>query len=95
MAVDDVDHEYTTIFYFHSCSREIIDFFSHSEEEKNVGLFLRHHESKVFQTLHAYNLDLGLHCHSRFDDLDFVSGSQVCQNCKLQIACLGFLSFVI
>ena len=30
-----------------------------------------------------------------FDNLDFVSRSQVCQKYKLQIACFGFLSSVV
>ena len=42
--------------------------------------------------MHAYNLAWGLHRHSRFVDLDFVSRPQVCQKFKLQIACFWFLS---
>ena len=42
---------------------------------------------EVFQTLHDYNLawDLVLVIHTRFNDLDLISKSQVCQNHKLQI----------
>ena len=32
-----------------------------------------------------YDLAQGLVVHTRFDDLDFISRSQVCQNHKLQI----------
>ena len=46
--------------------------------------------SEGFQTLHNYNLARGLPVHTRFDDLHFVSRSQICQNhadcIKLQIA---------
>ena len=34
--------------------------------------------------LHDHNLAQGLHFCYRFDDLDFVSGSQVCQKYELQ-----------
>ena len=37
---------------------------------------------EVFQTLHDYNLALGLAVHTRFDDLDLISRSQVCENHK-------------
>ena len=40
---------------------------------------------EVFQILHDYNLHQGLAIHSRFDDLDVISKSQVYQNHKLQI----------
>ena len=52
-----------------------------------------HHSSKTFQTLHDYNLAWGLAVHTRFDDLDLISRSQVCQNHKLQIV-FRFLSTV-
>ena len=51
------------------------------------GLFHGHCSSKVFQTLYQ-NLAWGLPIHTRFDDLDLVSRSQVCQNNKLQIVFL-------
>ena len=49
---------------------------------------------EVFQTLHDYNLAFGLAVHTRFDDVDLVSRSQVCQiiNCKLFFR---FLSTVV
>ena len=43
----------------------------------------------------SLNFSWGRHCHSRFDDFDFVSRSQVCQKYILQIACFGFLSSVV
>ena len=48
-------------------------------------LFHRHCPSKLFQTLHYYNLAWGLLIHTRIDDLDLVSRSQVCQNYNLEI----------
>ena len=74
-----VDNEYATIFDFRSYFRERINtlpclnFFFF-----NIGLFSDTHWSKSFQILHDFNLPLGLHCHFRFDDLDFVSRWQVC-----------------
>ena len=35
------------------------------------------------QILHDYNPARSLHCHSRFDDLDLGSRSQVCQKLKV------------
>ena len=35
--------------------------------------------------MHVYNLARGLHGQSRFDDLDLVSKSQMCQKHKLSI----------
>ena len=40
---------------------------------------------KNYVTLHEYNLAQGLHCPARFDDLDLVKRSEVCQNRILQI----------
>ena len=37
----------------------------------------------------------GVYIITRFDDLDFVSKSQVCEKYKLQIACFEFLLFVV
>ena len=45
--------------------------------------------------LACHNLAWGLCCRSRFDDLDFVSKSQVCQKYKVQNAYLGFSSVVV
>ena len=47
------------------------------------------------QALHDYIFAWGLHCYSRFDELDFVSGSHVYQKYQQQIACFGFLSSVV
>ena len=41
-----------------------------------------------------YNLARGLAIHTRFDDLDFISRSHVCQNHKLQVV-VKFLSSVV
>ena len=47
-----------------------------------------------FQTVRDYYLARGLAIHTRFDDLDLISRSQVCQNHKLQIG-FRFLSTVV
>ena len=48
-------------------------------------MFLGHHGSKLYETLHGHNLAWNLHFHCRFDDLDFVSRSHLCQKCKVQM----------
>ena len=40
---------------------------------------------EVFQTLHDYNFSRGLAIHTKFDDLDLISRTQVGQNYKLRI----------
>ena len=50
-----------------------------------VGFFSDTMRTRAFKTLHDYNLAWDLHFHCRFDDLDFVSRSQVCQKYKVQI----------
>ena len=57
-------------------------------------LFGRHCFRDVFQTLPDYNLAQGLAIHISFDDIDFISRSQVCQNHRLQIL-FRFLSTVV
>ena len=57
--------------------------------------FLDTIKTRSFKYALIDNLAWDQHCHSRFDDLDFVSRSQLCQKYKLQIACLGFLSSVV
>ena len=52
----------------------------------------RHCLGEVFQTLHAYNLAFGKPIHTRFDDLNLILKSQVCEKPKLQILCFRFLS---
>ena len=69
--------------------------FLHFGKKKLMLAFLGHHLNKIFQTVHNYDPAWGLHCHSRLDELDFVSKSQVCQEYKLQILCFGFLSSVV
>ena len=49
---------------------------------------------EVFQTVCGHNLAQGPAIHTRFDDLDLISRSQVCQNHKLQIV-FRFLSTVV
>ena len=44
------------------------------------------------RTLLKYNLAQDLHFQCRFDDLDFVSRSQVCQKHEQQI--VGFIFFI-
>ena len=66
-----------------TCSREVIDIFL--LKKLLCCPFLRHCGRKIFQTLHDYSLAWYLHFHGRFDDLDFVSRSQVYQKYKLQI----------
>ena len=51
--------------------------FSELKKKKSMLAFLR--------TLFDYNLARGLAVHARFDDLDLISRSQVCQIHKLQI----------
>ena len=57
-------------------------------------LFHGHCSSEVFQTVHYYSIALGLPDDTRFDNLDLISRSQICQNhnCKLF---LRFLSIVV
>ena len=58
------------------------------------GLLGGHCLREVFQTLRGCNLAQDLVIHTSFDDLDHISSSQVCQNCKLKIV-LRFLSTVV
>ena len=44
--------------------------------------------------MHDYNLAEGLASHTRFDNLDLISRSQVCQNHKLQIVARFFSTVV-
>ena len=48
-------------------------------------LTLAFSQTTLKEMLHNYNLARGLHCHSRFDDLDFVSSHRHVRNiyCKL------------
>ena len=71
-------------FYFRSYSVETIDMFPDLIKTERC-LLLRHCSREVFQTLHDHKVVRGLANHSRFDDLDLTSKSQVCQNDKLQI----------
>ena len=64
--------KYTIVVDFHTYSYELIDAF----------------QVKFFQTLHYYSLSRSLPIDSRFDDLDLVPRSQVCQNHKLKVVFL-------
>ena len=59
-----------------------------------LAFFGRHCLREVFQTLHDYNLAGGLAIHTRFDGLDLISRSQVCQNYTQQTV-FRFLSSVV
>ena len=79
----------------HICtySRELIDMFS--DLTKTLSwLFGGHCLRRVFQTLRDYDLAKDPAICTRFDDLDLISRSQVCQNHKLQLVS-GFLSIVV
>ena len=54
------------------------------EKKKNVTFFWNTVKARSFK-LHDYNLASGLHFCCKFDELDFVSRSQVCQKYKLQL----------
>ena len=63
--------------------------FTHNEDWSQLGSSSAKDYTTVWVPLHQ-----GLHCR-RFDDLDFVSRSQVCQKYKLHIGCFGCLSSVV
>ena len=67
------------MFHFCTCLREMIEILS-DLAKTNIVFFGRHCLREVFQTLHDYNLAGGLAIHTRFDGLDLISRSQVCQN---------------
>ena len=48
-------------------------------------VFGGHGLREAFQFLHDSNLDRGPAIYTRFDELDLISRSQLCQNHKLQI----------
>ena len=57
-------------FIFLTCSVEIIDIFPRLGKKKLLWLFLGHHESEIFKSLHDNNCASCLHSNFRFDDLD-------------------------
>ena len=70
--------------HFCTYSRELIDMFS--DLTKTLSwLFGGRCLRRVFQTLRDYDLAQDPAIRTRFDDLDLISRSQVCQNHKLQI----------
>ena len=90
--VCEVDHEYTTVFDFRSCSREIIDISSFERKLTLPFSLTPLNKARSFiQTLHHYYFAWGLYWHFRFDDFD-CSGSQLCQEYKRHIFCFGFLT---
>ena len=56
---------------------------SQFDKKNYCWLFCGHCSCKVFPTLHNYKLAWVLPIHTRFDDLDLASRSQMCQNRKL------------
>ena len=73
--------------YFHlvTSSREITDVFFDLAVTLTLAFFCGHCLREFSQTLSDYNLAPGLAIYTRFDDLDLISRSQICQNHKLQI----------
>ena len=68
-------------------------FFTSAVLKGDIG-FLADSVREVFKILHGYNLAWGLAIHTRFDDLDLISRSRVCQNYKQYIV-FRFLSTVV
>ena len=64
-----------------------------SDLTKTLMLAISRTLKEVFQTLHDYCLARGLPIHTRFDDLDLASRSQVCLNHKLPIVFEFFFFF--
>ena len=80
-------HENATIFVvFHTYAREITDVFPNSTETLLLA-FLGTLFNQGFK-FEYYNLAWGLPINFRFDQLELVSRSQVCQNHKLAIVFL-------
>ena len=75
------------IFFFEldfcrPCSIQIIVIFpcrGKKKKKKKSVVFFSDTTKARFATLYDYNLAFGLHCHLRFDDIAFVSVSQLCQ----------------
>ena len=67
-----------SLFFTFASIQGMIDMFSDLRKAFN-GLFFfffgKHCLREVFQTLRDYNLARGLVIHTRFDDLDLISGS--------------------
>ena len=66
-----------------------MDRFPHLKKTFKGLAFSRTPLKQGLSNLYDYNIAWGLHCHSRFDDLDFVSSLQVTgvSEYQLQIAC--------
>ena len=70
-------------FNFCTCSRDMIDMFS--DKRTLMLAFWQTFKGGLSNFVHDHNLAQGLAIHTRFDDFDFISRSQVCQNHKQQI----------
>ena len=77
-------------FYFHTYSREIIDMFPDLTKKINVDVFADTVQARFCQPFKIITLTI----HTRFDDLDLVSRSHMCQNHRLLIL-FRFLSTVV
>ena len=78
------------IVHFCTYSREISNMFPDLTKTLTLDFLM----DTIFQTLHDYNFARGLAVHTRFDDLECISRSQVCEILKLQIV-FRFLSAVV
>ena len=77
-------------------TRGIIEIFAHLKKN-NIGFFLNPIVASSFE-LCMIITSFGVYVHifhAQFDNLDLVTRSQVCQKCKLEIACIRFLSSVV
>ena len=92
---------YRPLFFFfvgNFClyTRGIIEIFAHLKKN-NIGFFLNPIVASSFE-LCMIITSFGVYVHifhAQFDNLDLVTRSQVCQKCKLEIACIRFLSSVV
>ena len=86
-------HEHTTFWFAHMFKgvKWHISLF-----EKNFNIdFLGHHQSKVFQTLHDYNLAWGLHFHCRLMTLTLFQGHRFVRNTNCKLCVLDSWRLVI
>ena len=84
-----------SLFCFSQCSREIMDIFPcQKQQPTKQTLTLPFSDTltvRSFKLCMIITLLGGLHFHCTFDDIDFVSRSQVCQKYKLQNVLFGLL----
>ena len=81
------------LFTLKKYSGEIIDVFSDLTKTLTLAFWQTLFKGGL-SNLRDYNLVRGLAIHTRFDDLELILRSQVCQNNKLQVV-FRFLSNVI